>query len=246
MYPLAVTFSGQVPPGKGFCPVSPRRGSGTAMSGIGEQPKTVLYLLGGSALDRLAYRHLLHNELQRDTVVDSGFTPTGVWTAMRMRPDVVLVDSDHPTPEVLDAVQMIVRLQPEARVVVISAAVEPHQLESWGRCPLHGYVVKDGGIEELRAALVAVVAGRQYFSAGTRGALDRGAARVSGTLLLSRREAELLPLLARGMTLRDAARQMSVSYKTADSYRTSLLRKLGVHDRVELARFAIRERIIDP
>ena len=63
---------------------------------------------------------------------------------------------------------------------------------------------------------------------------------------LSRREAELLPLLAGGLTLRDAAFQMAVSYKTADSYRTSLLRKLGVHDRVELARYAIRERIIQP
>jgi len=55
-----------------------------------------------------------------------------------------------------------------------------------------------------------------------------------------------LPLIARGMRLRDAAASMSVSYKTADSYRTSLLRKLGVRDRVELARLAIRERIIEP
>lgn len=62
---------------------------------------------------------------------------------------------------------------------------------------------------------------------------------------LSRRETELLPLLARGLSLRDAAARMAVSYKTADSYRTSLLRKLGVKDRVELARYAIRERIID-
>jgi DNA-binding NarL/FixJ family response regulator len=67
-----------------------------------------------------------------------------------------------------------------------------------------------------------------------------------GLQTLSRREAELLPLLARGMTLREASEKMSVSYKTADSYRTSLLRKLGVRDRVELARLAIRERIIDP
>ena len=48
------------------------------------------------------------------------------------------------------------------------------------------------------------------------------------------------------MTLRNAATKMTVSYKTADSYRTSLLRKLGLHDRVELARYAIRERIVEP
>ena len=63
---------------------------------------------------------------------------------------------------------------------------------------------------------------------------------------LSRRETELLPLLARGLTLRDAAATMSISYKTADSYRSSLLRKLNIRDRVELARYAIRQRIIEP
>ena len=59
-------------------------------------------------------------------------------------------------------------------------------------------------------------------------------------------ETELLPLLAQGLTLREAAARMAIGYKTADSYRTSLLRKLGVRDRVELARYAIRERIIEP
>jgi DNA-binding NarL/FixJ family response regulator len=53
-------------------------------------------------------------------------------------------------------------------------------------------------------------------------------------------------LLARGLTLREAASKMTVSYKTADSYRTSLLRKLGLRDRVDLARYAIREHIVEP
>ena len=62
---------------------------------------------------------------------------------------------------------------------------------------------------------------------------------------LSPRESELLPLLARGMKLRDSAARMSITYKTADSHRTRLMRKLGVQSRVELARYAIRKHIID-
>lgn len=219
---------------------------GADMPNLDRHDNSMIYLLGHSALDRLAYRRLLSSELDRDVRVDSDFTPTSVWLAMRTRPDVVLADADTPQSEVLDAVHLITRLRPEIRILVLSAAVEPAQVEPWCRFPLSGYVVKDGGIEELRAALAAVLNGEQYFSEGIRSALDRGAVRPNGVTKLSRREAELLPLLARGHTLRQAASQLSVSYKTADSYRTSLLRKLGLHDRVELARYAIRQRIIEP
>jgi DNA-binding NarL/FixJ family response regulator len=205
-----------------------------------------IHLMGHSVLDRLAYRHLLSAELRQEIEVESGFTPTAVWTAMRSKPDVVLVEADVPTSEVTDALQMVARLRPEARILIISAAVEPALVESWGRCPMHGYVVKDGGLAEFREAVAAIVDGESYYSVGTRPALERGASRANGRAQLSRRESELLPLLARGLTLREAACRMAISYKTADSYRTSLLRKLDVHDRVGLARYAIRKRIIEP
>ncbi len=205
-----------------------------------------LYLMGPSKLNRVAYARLLKEELDLTVHVDSDFAPTAVWACMRARPDVVLIETDMPHSDVLDAVDMIARLQPQAKLVVISAAVDPLQVEAWSRCMLHGYVVKDAGVDELRAAIEAVRAGHEHFGPGIREALMRGAGNQRGLARLSCRESELLPLLARGMTLRDAAREMMISYKTADSYRTSLLRKLGVHDRVELTRYAIRRRIIDP
>lgn len=203
-------------------------------------------LLGHSALDRLAYRRLLAEECHLALTVDTDFRPISVWTALRQQPDLVLANSDRFQRDVLDALQMVARLRSQARILVISAGVEPGQVEAWGRCPLHGYVVKDGALDDLRTAIDALRAGREYFSPGIREALARGERQTDGVARLTRREAELLPLLASGMTLRDAARQMTISYKTADAYRTTLLRKLGVHDRVELARYAIRARIIDP
>lgn len=216
------------------------------MSFSDDRGGTRTYLLGHSLLDRLAYRRLLTAEARTEVSVDSDFSPTAVWAALRTRPDLVIVTADAATSDVIDAVQVIMRLRPECRVLVVSAAIEPARVEAWGLCPLQGYVVKDGGIEELRAAVAAVLAGRTYYSEGVRRALDRGSARAHEPQRLSRRETELLPLLARGMTLREAAARMAVSYKTADSYRTSLLRKLGVHDRVELARYAIRAGVIEP
>lgn len=206
----------------------------------------VAYLLGGSALDRQAYRLLLSSVVDCEQTVDSDFAPTSVWAAMRAQPDLVLAETDTPRVEAIDALEMIRRLRPETRLVVISGAREPAEVEAWACVHLHGFVAKAGGVEELRAALRMVCCGREYFSAGLRRLLLRARDRREGAGRLSRREAELLPLLARGMTLRDAAAAMTISYKTADTYRTSLLRKLGVHDRVELARYAIRRGIISP
>jgi DNA-binding NarL/FixJ family response regulator len=206
----------------------------------------IICLLGPSALDRRAYRLLLQQELRLTVAAESGFEPVGVWTAMRAKPDLVVVTADRPSPQVRDAVQMIPRLRKQTRILVASLSVDETVLKDWGRCRIHGYVVKDGGLEELQSAIEAVLADQSYHSAGVRETIEKGRQAANGLALLSQREIELLPLLARGLTLREAASRMTVSYKTADSYRTSMLRKLGLRDRVELARFAIRERIIDP
>ncbi|TWT43809.1 Oxygen regulatory protein NreC [Phycisphaerae bacterium RAS1] len=195
-----------------------------------------------SALDRLAYGILLRDSLGLSVAVESGFAPPAVWDAMRRKPDLVLVVADQATSDVIDSVEMIPRLRPDARIVVLSAAVDPASLSVWSDCRLSGYVVKDGGLAELKQAFDAILRGGQYFSEGAR---PGRAASATPHRQLSRRESELLPLLARGLTLREAATRMTVSYKTADSYRTSLLRKLGVRDRVELARYAIREKIVE-
>jgi len=202
-------------------------------------------LLANSLLDRLAYRLLLRLELGYELTGESSFAPASVWAALRRKPNLVLIDADTAQAQAIEAAQMISRLQPAARILVIGTAVDPLDLQAWSRCRIHGYVVKDGGLEELRTALAALLDNRQHFSEGIRQAI-RPSVSDRQKVRLSPREQELLPLLARGLTLREAAQRMTVSYKTADSYRTNLLRKLGLRDRVELARYAIRERIIDP
>ena len=204
-----------------------------------------IYLVGRSELDRAAYACVLRAELGLTVSIASDFAATAVWDALRKRPQLVLVDADTASTAAVDAIKMIPRLTPDARILLISAAVEPSIVRGWAGCQIHGYVIKDGGIPELRAAIEAVLANREYFSIGIRPLLDTAAA-PDGVVKLSRREAELLPLLARGLSLRDAANHMSVSYKTAESYRTTLLRKVGARDRVELARFAIRNGIVEP
>lgn len=210
-----------------------------------KQRKLAIGILGRWPLHRQAYRSLLAGINQRVTI-DSGFDAKSVWAALRAKPDLILVDADDVNGTAIDCVQMILRLNREIQILVVSGALDAAAVHAWSSCDIHGYVVKDGGIDELAAALDAIADGRRYFSGSVRDMLsDRGRSGLNG-VPLSPRESQLLPMLARGMKLRDAAEQMSVTYKTADSHRTRLMRKLGVSSRVELARYAIRKHIIDP
>jgi DNA-binding NarL/FixJ family response regulator len=208
--------------------------------------ETVICLLGQSALDRAGYRLLLEHELGLDVAAEASFAPASVCAALRAKPDLVVVDADAPIPEIQQALKIITKLCKQSRVLLIGAATGPTLVLTWTDSPICGYVLKDGGIAELRTAINAVSDGDHYYSDGVREPLLDARSNPNPKPKLSRREAELLPLLARGLTLREAAAKMTVSYKTADSYRTSLLRKLGLRDRVDLARYAIREHIVEP
>ncbi len=204
-----------------------------------------LYLLGESALNRAAYRALFRDVCGLETIAESDFSPTAVWAALRERPSLAIADVDGAPPGGVDSVAMVRTLVPEAYILLLSSRFDAQHVQTWAESRPSAIVVKAGGVAELCAAMSSLARGHEYFSKGAREAIDAATLALAPRGVLSRREAELLPLLARGLPLREAARRMTVSYKTADSYRTSLLRKLGLRDRVELARYAIREGIVE-
>ena len=203
-------------------------------------------LISREALDRHAYRLLLEECLSCTISGDCDFTRVAIRAALRGKPDLVLALANQATPEVCAAVQVVHRVQKKTRVLVLASNTDRNALRGWARCKIDGLVFKEGGVVELGMALDAVLQGQPYFSAGAREAIKSGREAESGRMKLSPRESEILPLLACGLTLREAAQKMAIRYKTADSYRTTLLRKLRLHNRVDLARYAIRERIIQP
>ncbi len=203
-----------------------------------------LYVLSSTKLEREMLAHVLTSKLNLVVHSASGFGAIAVWEALRERPDMLIVDSDIAHGHVLDLVDMAPRLHPRVRILVLSGEIRSEALAPWRRTRIDGVASKHGGVEELGMAVAAIAAGKRYFSSDVlRVWADNGEAKRAA---LSPREAQLLPLLATGLTLREAANEMSIAYKTADCYRTSLFRKLGLRDRVDLARYAIRERLIAP
>jgi DNA-binding NarL/FixJ family response regulator len=205
----------------------------------------IAVLLAAHETDRRAYGMLLRDVLGLDVAAEIDFKPVAVWEALRMRPELMILLADRLQPSVREVLHLVRRLQRDTRLVAISGLDDPPLLQTWAQCGLDGFILKSGGTDELKLGLRTLLAGRRFLSPSATPVFELAAQQQNGTVRLSRRELELLPMLARGLTLREAARHMTVSYKTADSYRTSLLRKLGVRDRVELARYAIREGIID-
>lgn len=205
-----------------------------------------IQLLAHTALDRAAYTTLVTFGCHAWHVESADFSAKQVWAALRKRPRLVLCIADTAVIDVVQALEFVQRLAPEARVIVVSIAEDAAHVALWGNCRFDGYVAKERPRDELFAAIHAVAEGGKWISAEIQVHLERGRQAAAMPTRLSRREAELLPLLARGLPLREAASQMGICYKTADSYRTSLLRKLGVRDRVELARYAIRHQLIVP
>ncbi|MBK9118337.1 MAG: response regulator transcription factor [Phycisphaerales bacterium] len=206
----------------------------------------LIQIVARHALDRAAYRVLLAAYGQPWVLADADFgapqnrpTPCG-------QPQVVICIVDAPRAEALEVLERIRRHHPEARLLIVSGATDAGHISWWSGCALDGYVPKDVEPQDLCAAVCALLRRETWFPAHILSLLEHGRRTAAHAARLSRREAELLPLLARGLALRDAAELMGISYKTADSYRTGLLRKLGVRDRVELARYAIRHHLVEP
>lgn len=205
----------------------------------------VICVLAEVEIDRSAYRCLLEHHFRCATVHEAPFSPREIWAALRLQPQIVVVDGDGSVSAVVEAVGMVQRLDRVARVLLLAELSALARLRACSRMSTDGCVLKTAGVQELVSAVSTLLDGRTHFSAGVMEALFAAETRGSRPRL-SPKEMELLPLLARGMTLRDAAARMAVSYKTADTHRTKLLKKIGVRSRVELAHYAIRERIIDP
>ncbi len=172
---------------------------------------------------------------------------------LQLRPDLVLMDIDMPGISCFDAIQIIRSRASETKFILVTAFEHDEHLEQALRVKANGFVTKHEGIASLAEAVRNVAAGRVHFSPEVMSRLMIKGDEIrlenppkSRLSMLSPRERELLRVLARGVSLKDAAGILGISYKTADKQKASLMSKLDIHDRVELARYAIREGLVEP
>jgi DNA-binding NarL/FixJ family response regulator len=166
-----------------------------------------------------------------------------VVAATRLKPDVIIMDLVLPELSGVDATERILNLLPQTQVVVLSVCHSSEHVFRALRAGARGYVLKDAAGVELVGAVRAVFGGQPYLSPRITevviGRLLNKAASHSPLERLSGREREVLHLTVGGSSSAEIARQLSLSRKTVDTYRSRVMEKLGVADRTGLIHFAI-------
>jgi two-component system, NarL family, response regulator NreC len=209
-----------------------------------------LLIADDHAVLRTGLRMLL--EVQRDIAVagEAGDGVEVLQKARELQPDVVLMDLSMPGPNSGEVIRQVLRVSPKTRVLVLTMHDDPAYLASAMAAGAAGYVVKKVADSELLSAIRAVHAGRtfvdltQSLGSTSHAVPDTGRAESERPKDLSRREREVLRLLAQGYSNQQIATQIKVSVKTVETHRTRLSEKLGLKGRAELYRFAVESGIL--
>ncbi|MBV8466419.1 MAG: response regulator transcription factor [Burkholderiales bacterium] len=168
--------------------------------------------------------------------------------AVEICPDVVLIDHAMPTLNGTEATRIIRQRCPDTRVVMLSMYSDPVHIYRALQAGAMGYLVKKSVVKEMADAIRAVYAGRRYLSQSLADSVMEHFLYSETTTnpldLLSRRERQVLQMLAEGRAVVDIATTLSLSPKTVETYRARMMAKLGIHDLAGLVKFAIQQGMI--
>jgi len=166
--------------------------------------------------------------------------------AADLRPDVVLMDLRMPRLDGVAATRRLRERDPGVRVIALTTYDDEHSVMEAVRAGARGYLTKDAGAEEIRQALEAVVRGEAAIDPAVQhhllDALATGGPATAGSLPdgLTPREAEVLSLIAEGLSNAEIAHRLVVSEATVKSHINHLFTKIGVRDRAQAVTYAYR------
>lgn len=170
----------------------------------------------------------------------------------RQRPDLLVLDVNLPGTSGLDLCQEIIRSDKRARILMVSAEVDPWTVRMAMEAGAAGFLAKTDCVESLPAAVESILAGRTYLCAVSAEASSRSAdlpdpeLASPGPAVLSDREREVLRYLAHGENTKNAAALLRISPKTVETHRSHIMRKLRIDSVVGLTRYAIRHGLTRP
>ena len=211
-----------------------------------------LLLVDDHAMVRDALSERLEAEDDLTVVGTAGDGDQAIAEARRLQPDIVLMDVDMPGQLCFAAAQEIKRFSPATRIIYLSAFSHDRYIEDALASSASGYVTKDEPPQVVIRAIRMAASGMAYFSpkVQARIVVDHSGMSLAGGAttragLLTQRELETVRYIARGLAKKEIAELMSVTVKTVERHTQNAMDKLDIHDRVELARFAIREGLAE-
>lgn len=212
---------------------------------------TRILLADDHALVRRGVRLILNSEPGLTVVAEAGDGAEAIGMARAEQPDLAILDIAMPRLTGLQAARELSRTQPDLRILILTM----HDNEQFffealkaGAC---GYVLKSVADRDLVEACRAAMRNEPFLYAGAvttliRHYLDQSLEGGGPAKAITDREEEILKLVAEGHSSKDIAGILVISVKTVERHRANLLQKLGLRDRLDLTRYAIRVGLIEP
>jgi DNA-binding NarL/FixJ family response regulator len=164
--------------------------------------------------------------------------------AEKLCPDVVLIDVQMPEVGGIEATRRIKELVPTAQVVILSTFDQDEYIYQSIQAGAKGYVLKDSGLDELLEVVRAAARGESLLPPHIATKLVKRVSTPQQGRGLTRREYEVLCLLARGMRNRDIAKRLNITERTVKNHVTQVIAKLGVKSRTEAVTRALKDKLI--
>ena len=204
----------------------------------------------------LADDHVMIRQGLRVILEAEGFQVVGeasngrdaIGLCQKVRPDVAVLDISMPLLNGLDAAREILEERPQIKIILLTAHTQERYVRESLRHGVTGYLLKENAADELVSAVRAVGGGAIYLTSGvSRSVLQSFSQKTDDSNdVLSPRERQVLQLIAEGKSMKEIGSLLGVSSRTADSHRTKIMSKLGLHDTAGLVRYAIRAGLASP
>lgn len=173
-----------------------------------------------------------------------------VHKARALKPDVIALDIGMPNLNGLEAAREILRENPKAKILFLTVYDTEQAVKSAVQIGAKGLILKSDAARELLVAVDAILRNSTYFSSQTSQAILRpdlrGHRRSVEKDTLTRREKQVVQLLAEGKSTKEVASMLNLSVKTAETHRSNIMGKLGLHSVSELVLYAVRNSIVQP
>lgn len=196
---------------------------------------------------RSGVKLLIDRQKDMEVVAEAEDGVEAVEQAVKIKPDVAILDVSMPRMTGLQATHEIKKQAPDTQVLILSMHDDERYLFEALRAGASGYVLKHAADQDLVNAVRAASRGEPFLTSTAqqsliRDFLDRGGERPTE---LTPREQEVVKLIAEAHTNKQIAAILHLSEKTVESHRAHVLQKLGMRDRVELVRYAIRRGLVE-
>lgn len=212
---------------------------------------TRILIADDHSIVRSGLRKILDAKPDMEVVAEAEDGAEAVEKALAEDVDLVILDVSMPRKTGIQAAAELHKRRPELRVLMLSMHDSEQFLFEALKAGASGYVLKSGADTDIVEAVRAAMRGDSYLypSAVTtlvRDYVERGGRGEEQFDVLTPRELEVLKLIAEAYTSKEIAKELWISIKTVERHRQNILDKLGMRDRVELTRYAIRRGLIQP